>query len=483
MCQTHQGSWSAALILNTVVTLLLPVSGYAKGDWKLFPLGDTHHVSKLSDKPTRFLTKGDIPDRPRLLLELGDPFLDTGNLGAGFELPTGAVWQPRLWVFATLRSAVQTQEDRQSPINPTGERITEWVNRLDLFANLQLTGTEKLIIGIRPFDKNRPGQFTRYTFEPNNNDGFRSELNADVRTFFFEGDLGSLFPNLDPQGQTWLDFGFAVGRQPIQFQENILINDFVDSVGIVRNNIRLPGISDLRVTALYGWDELDRNDGRTNPQSDMFGLFLSADQSKNTWNLDFIYVDDSLPNGQGDAFYVGFVSIQRLGLLNTNFRVNSSFAQNTDTAQVGDGTLFSIELAWTPYTSDDIIYLNTFWAIDNFTQAGREPIVGGPLGTFGILFASPNIGSFASELISFSNDVAGGALGYQAFWDNHRRHVVLEFGARKDTSGDGLDDYGFGMQFQQAFGRRCVLQLDAYYALQESRADATGLRMEILIQF
>ena len=33
------------------------------------------------------------------LVIFGDPFLAPGNLSAGFELPTGAVWQPSLWVF------------------------------------------------------------------------------------------------------------------------------------------------------------------------------------------------------------------------------------------------------------------------------------------------------------------------------------------------------------------------------------------------
>ena len=172
----------------------------------IYPLGDTVDNSRLSDEPTKFFTQGDIPERPALLLELGDAFLGEGNLSSGFELPTGAVWQPSLWVFGTLRSALQTIDTGDA------DRITEWANRFDFFANLQLTGTEKIVLGIRPLDKNRPGQFSGYTFEPDDDDGFDNELNANIRTFFAEGDFGSLFPDLDPVGTSILDFGFTVGR-------------------------------------------------------------------------------------------------------------------------------------------------------------------------------------------------------------------------------------------------------------------------------
>ena len=164
------------------------------------------------------------------------------------------MWHPRLWVFGTLRTALQTFDNGVTPPTP------EWVNRFDLFANLQLTGTEKIVFGIRPLDKNRFNAFSGYAIEE---DRVKNELNANIRTFFFEGDFGSLFPNLDKQGFLPIDLGFSIGRQPLLFQDGILINDTVDSLGLVRNNVRLPGVSNLRISGVYGWDELDtRNDDR-----------------------------------------------------------------------------------------------------------------------------------------------------------------------------------------------------------------------------
>ena len=140
-------------------------------------------------------------------------------------------------------------------------------------------------------------------------------------------------------------------------------------------------------------------------------------------------------------------------------------------------------MSWTPQSSDDIVYITSFLAIDNFTQAGREPIVGGPLAALGILFASPGLGNHLSELSSLTNDIVGGAVGYQAFWDIHRRNLVLELAGRADTSGEGLNDFALGFQFQQAFFRRILLQVESFYAVQEDRDDAYGARSELLIQF
>ena len=66
---------------------------------------------------------------------------------------------------------------------------------------------------------------------------FKNELNVDIETLFFEGDLGSLAPNLDKAGITPIDLGFSLGRQAITFQEGILINDTVDAIGLIRNNL------------------------------------------------------------------------------------------------------------------------------------------------------------------------------------------------------------------------------------------------------
>ncbi len=423
-----------------------------------------------------------LPPRPSLLVELGDGFLDTGNLDSGFEVPViGAVWQPRFWAYAINRTTYQSFKDGRSG----NQRETEIANRLDLFANLQLTGTEKILLGLRPTDQNRPNRFTRYTFS-GQDEGFNNELNIDVETFFFEGDFGSLFPVLDEAGILPIDFGFTVGRQPLVFQEGILINDTIDAVGIIRNNIPFPGTSNLRVSAMWGWNRLDRNDIGEPSDEHMYGVFIAADTHWSTYNLDMIYVDDE---NNRDGFYIGASAIQRVpswGGISTAFRVNASFALDEEVAGnvVGDGVLLTSELSKTVDGSDDIVYFNSFLGLGNFTQAGREAIVGGPLANTGILFASPNLSLYGAEINPFTgDDVIGGALGYQAFWDNNRRNLILEVAGRHDLGGQGFDSLGLGFQLQQAVGQHVQLQLEGFYTFNEGREDGSGARAEVLVVY
>ena len=238
---------------------------------KFYPLGQRRDVSRLSDEYIPFQSVKEIPPRLKLLFELGNPFLEIGNLTPGMNMPGGAVWQPRLWVFGTYRTALQSFDPG------TALRTTEWANRFDLFANLQLTNTEKVVLGIRPLDHNRPGQFSGYNFEQGDaaSADWNNEFDTSVRTFFFEGDFGSLVPNLDPAGIKPLDFGFTIGRQPFLFQDGVLLNDTLDAFGIIRNNIRFGNISGMRLAGLWAWGDLDRNDTRRDPQPNLFSLNTS----------------------------------------------------------------------------------------------------------------------------------------------------------------------------------------------------------------
>ena len=462
----------------------------------LYPLGETTPVPLLSDKPVPYVIP---PERPELFIEMGCKFLGSGNLPQGVRLPTGAVWTPCLWGFGTWRTAMQTYES----VGPVG-RNTELVTRLDLFANLNLTTSDKCIIGVSPLDKNRFTNFTRYSWESHQGEeGGRSEAGVFVRTAFCDGDFGSLFPNLDPEGQHLIDFGYAVGRQRIHYQEGIMINDVLDSIGVVRNTLHAPGISNIRVTGVYAWGGLDRGSPSTrqrlNQPGGLYGLFIQADDPTTTWGLDMISVDDDDNETGGDLFNIGLSASQRawtpwsrLASFNTAYRINASFAENDvpELYRAGDGVLVSADVSWTPHSSDDVVYVNPFYGFGGYTQVGRETIVGGPLAPLGISFASPSLGNHLSELSSFNTRVAGIAIGYQAFWDNHRRNLVIELAGVKDntrnlfsTDGDGRDAAALSVQFQQAIGQHVQLQLDGFVSYLESRDNGSGARAEILVQF
>ncbi len=468
------------LILLSVLFTSLILNFVPPASADLFPLGDSIGESRFSAEHIQLLEPSDTGNRPPLIYEGGDLFLGTGDLQEGFETPWGAVWQPQLWIFGTLRTSLFYSDNGPQPAS------SEWATRLSLFANLQLTHTEKLIIGVRPLDRNALNRFTRVQLNDNYGSS-KIEPNMDIRTFFFEGDFGSLFPGLDPIGKKPIDLGFSIGRQALTFQNAIMINETVDAVGLVRNNIRFAGISGMRSTAIYSWNELNRGDARLNRQAEMFGFFNSIDTPKHTFNMDMIYIADGLRDG--DSFNIGASAIQRLGHYNTTFRVNSSFAEGTSTAKAGSGTMLSSEVSWTPYRSDDIIYVNSFVVDGNYTQAGREPIVGGALSGMGILFAGPGVGNFGAELNNFTNNVAGLAIGYEAFWSddpsthNHRKSLTLEIAGRKDLDGSGFDDVAFGFEFRTRLAQRIQFQVDASYSVLEKRDDGSTIRTEILYLF
>lgn len=430
----------------------------------------------LPDKLTPFLSDADLPERTPPLLEIGDDFLGTGNLKPGFRLPSGAVWQPRFWLYGTQRSAIQHFD------NGPGKSTTEWMNRLDLFGNLQLTGTERVLIGITPLHDET--QFTGQIFDPDIDEGFRNNLNLDIQTLFFEGDLAELFPNWDYLDSASNDIGFSIGRQGIVFQDGMLIDDNLDGIGISRNNVRFEGVPwlvNLRTTFFFAWADIHRNDNVEDRGANLYGLFTQLDTLKSTIDVDVVYVESS---SAGDDLVSGAIdSIQRIGKISTTFRIAASKALGRKSLQADDGVLLFAEISWAPPRTDNNAYLNAFVSIDNFTSPARQALSGGPLGRTGLLFAAPGIGRVAPAIGNRTGDSVGLVAGYQMFMKKSRRQLILEVGGRVGDSNEQNDSVGAGFRLQQAFGRRFVGGLNGYVSDADIVGMRYGLRAEILIKY
>lgn len=413
---------------------------------------ETEDHSRLPDTPIPI--DRSVPTPPAPILELGNSFLNTGPIDPGFQIPTGAVWQPSLVVWGTYRTAVQTSETEKG-------RTTEWANRFDLFSNLYLTQSERILLGMRPLDKD--GHFTSYTFDspnPDTDEAFEEELNAKLTTGFFEGDFGELFPGLDPYDQYGLDVAIAAGRQPIAFQEGMLVNDTIDSLGLSKINLKSPGVVNHRASFVWGWNELNRNNL---PQDDesaaLFGIFNEVDIPSSTIEVDAIYVDS---DDTGDGWHAGLGATQRLGAYNTTFRALLSRASGDETAASDDGAILFGEASHTLAASNDVVYLNGFWAIDHFRSASRAPNAGGPLAPVGVLFESVGIGSYGAPLSSSADEAFGGVCGYQLFSADTRFQVIFELGTRISTSETGQRAGAGAVSLQRAFGQRTVIRADFY---------------------
>lgn len=431
-------------------------------------------ASELSDEPVPLAKEEDLPQRTPPIIEIGPAFLGTGNLPKGWVLPTGAVWQPAFWVFGSSRTAYNFVENRGA-----GQDLSEVATRLDLFGNLQLSGTERLLIGISPLRSS--GSFTNYQFSPGAGDGFNDHISFELTTAFFEGEFGELFPNLDPEDKGSYDVSFAIGRQPLFFQEGALINDTIDSLGINRDTIIIPNqVIDWRMTGVIGVNDIHRADRRRHHGDVLIGWFNELNFRGPTVNVDAIVVATQDSPGA----YAGVSMVQRFGHLNFAARLNGSMAIDDESPAVEDGLFGLVELSTTLPYGENLLYGNFFGVAGDFSPAALDPSAGSPLGRAGILFASPLLGRYGAALSGTTSDTLGGAIGLQMFFNNARTQLILEAGGRYEGDETIGSAAAVGAQVRQAIGRRVEIRGDAFYTVQEGRGgDGVGARAEIAINF
>ncbi len=474
-----------------------------------------------------------FPRRPKPLLELGPPFLGTGNIGRGFTIPTGAVWLPSFLAFGTLRTGVGGFNNFNA--SDTEVKTSQWANRVDFFGNLYLTSTERFVVGLRPLDETDAAgarQFTGYTrttapvgVTTVANERFNFNWNT-VSHLFFEGDFGELFPGLDRRDSRALDYGFSVGRQPISFQEGVLINDFIDAVGITRNNLVAGGLVNLRITGLFAWNQINRNTPSgtlllRNVQAEssrLVGLFTEIDHRAMTVQVDGVFVSggnfvgpDEVTVRAGDGAYFGVSFAGRPGGSGFNaavrFLASQPVGEQTpaNSLRIANpatrGSLAMGEFSWTPRHAENFFYANGFVAVKDYRAAALDPTVPGPLARVGVLFAGSGLGNAPSALSSTASNAAGGSVGYQIFFAHTRRQLLLEGGGRYSTAECAgatvaCDPHGLAVQatFQSAIGRHFIAVFDAYATRDMLRGvsaaqfggDARmrrGLRLELLTNF
>ena len=184
-----------------------------------------------------------------------------------------------------------------------------------------------------------------------------------------------------------------------------------------------------------------------------------------------------------DGLYAGLGVTRRFELVNFTARVLTSQAIDKQSAAVGTGTLLFNQLSYQPAHTDNLLYLDTFFGIDHFTSAARDPDVGGPLIQTGLLYANAGIGSYGGAINSEASNTVGAALGYQMYFAKRRHQLVVELGARTDTKGPGESTVALGANWQQAMGRHFVLIFGGFIGSQEKVDKSYGLRSELEAKF
>lgn len=462
---------------------------HAQSEERAPPAKDEHahdHL-RLSDKAIG-LQYERIPERPAPIIEFGEPFLGTGEVSEPFESITGAVWQPQLMVFGTARTGFNFWDVNGA--NRARGREIEWANSLEAYAQLRLTPTERFLIGFSPFS--RAGRYSGYRFKSEarglrEHDGFET-FNAEPIAAFFEGDLGELFPGFDIQDEDALDIGFAIGRNAIgpEFQDGLVINDRLDSLGITRNTVKLPGIANFRATALWAWGEVHRANGMEDSTADLFALLFAADvnwdgNSQSSLEWDVAYV--SSKHRTSSALYTGASAVQRFGAVATTFRYAYSHPFDEESEEARRGHVFLADIGIRPTSADDIVYLGAFAGIGEYTQAARDPSFNTALAQVGILFEVSGLGQIPAALGDRPRRQVGASLGYQLFFFDDRHQLTLEVGGLADSQHWHDHAGGLALRYQFATWNRIVVRFDAWNVWRESGPPTTGLRAEVLVKF
>ncbi len=421
----------------------------------------------------------EFPDNPGPYIAAGNPFFAPGYIGTGFEFPTGTMIQPQSFLYGTFTSGVQTFDDGVT------DRTTQWVNSLQLFGNFNATPTERLFIEFRPLDNT--ADFSGYNFEPTTgpDSGWQNALNGRVYQLFFEGNFLSIFPGLDNGTNYLLGFDFTVGRQLLFLQSGILINDTIDLVGVTHPSLFTFGSSAATASLIYAWGNIHRSGGLVSDTAQLLGGYLRGDFLTSTVELDLFYGTANQAAG-GDGFYAAASSIQRFGKFNTNFTVAGSIATNRldpEQTTVNNGGLLFAQISTDYPGTENILYLDAFWAIERFTSASRAADAGGALGQTGLLFAATGLGDFGAALGSTATNSAGASFGYQMFFDDYRKQLILEVGAQTETIGPTQKSVAAGFQYEQAIGQNWTVTAGAIGALQDQKRPLYGLRLQLDFNF
>ena len=446
---------------------------------------------RLPDEPLPFLETEDLPPQIQPFITLGRGINETGPLSPGIEMPWGAVWQPALWVYGSQRTAVlSTDGDRRT--RPGGD-LAEVATRMDLFANLQLTGTERVQAHLRPMDAG--GRFTGKTFSPRNR-GFESHWDADFETLFFEGDIGEMFPRLDPQDRAAGDLGLAIGKFPVEFQNTYMVRDEMLAVGLTKTHVQVPGSSGVRLTGLWAFDHINRSDNAPDRSDvDLVGLFTEGDFPWGLLEADVARTFADRSRGEQVNAGLGWTGHSA----GNNYSVHANFSRYFDPARqmYDDGSLLVLGYSTEIGLRRDILYANAYWGEGDYRRlasSGGPP----PLGPVGLSFAGVGLGSYRPALWPNPLDSAGFAVGMQTFFAEKKANWAVELGHRQDldkahpklgnTGGTAVTT-----RAQYSFAERFMLQLDAYHAILghdskghqdgENDDDSSALRVELRVNF
>src|SRR6476661_1995066 len=284
-------------------------------------------------------------DRPQPPLQLG---LRLYDYGAYAPRPTllgeKNPMMPAFIAAGDFRIAA-AQYDRGIPVNGKTEQ-SEIAARLNLDIDRQLTPTERIHAFTRPIDRN--GSFTRYLISGQVEDKFVHNLDFNIDTLFFEGDLGAIAQGLTGRTNRF-DLPIAVGRTPIVTQNGVWIEDAIDGAAfsITAKNSPSLDISNMDFTFFAGFHNV-ATAADPGTHNKLYGFAGFADLLRGYLEYGYGYLDADVCGHSYSNVTVAFSKRYRGRLANSVRLIGNFGQQGVNGVKTADGVLVLVENSIVP---------------------------------------------------------------------------------------------------------------------------------------
>lgn len=428
-------------------------------------------------------------DEPRPVLELLRPLYVEGPFDPGSDL-TGEknLFIPNLRVYGDWRNEVVYADNG-------ADEVAQVATRLNVDVDFEFTATERVHAFFQPLDRNN--EFTRCEFAGGDSeDDCELELDGNLETLFFEGDMGRIAESLTGDYNSY-DVPFTFGKVPFVTQNGIWLEDaFVGgAVGIPARNSPALDISNMDITFFAGFDDVE-NPGIVEANGDVadsgvnvYGVTTFIDATQGYWEAGIAYLDaeDGLEDQSHGSATVAFTK-RYGGWLSNSVRGFASFGQDRDAGrqETAEGFALLVENSLITHKPTTLVpYFNAWIGFDR-----PQPLASGQglLQNTGIAFQADGLTTFP-ELDDSAADTVGGALGIQYLF-NLDQQIVAEVATVQPHQGDGVagqpaqgEQYAVALRYQLPLARDWIFRADAIHGWLDNDEDITGVRAEIRWKF
>ena len=352
----------------------------------------------------------------------------------------GFQWEPRFVGYGSYELFAMAFEE--------GDRRQDGIgHQLILDLDLRLTGTERFHVQFRPLGrKNSGGSF----WQLNDPAGYDDNSTLIPDSYWFEGELYSIFGGLFGNPYPPRDYHFVAGKFPFLMQNALLMNDEILGVAINKNTILIPPFSNLNVQAYFAADDVDN---QQTPSPHVFGINLTADFRRALIEVNYADLHDS-PDSARARYAAGSVT-QFFGAWTLAGRVLSKWANE---AVGNDAQLYVFESNFTRSFGHHVhhctgVEYGVFFANAFKATSGWSSISGGNFNRLRSAFEiNPLVTISLGEQIE---DTYGATLGVQLFRHHEDESIIPEV-SYEEPGGTSL--WGVSLRYLRKTGPRTYLE-------------------------